>query len=209
MEFFRPTWVKVLIVAILVLVVGSTVIYSLGTRKNQPNAFSQPTPSSQALTGTRFSPTIVQPSLISFPPGSEQVDSTTIRKTYTNDLYHYSFQYPNDWGITDSTFYSPSILNSKTVYPINNPHDSVAEINVEITTRDFANGTESNIKEGKNEIKPITVSGIAGDRTVFPFEGREEVLIIFPYKQYSIIISADSKYEDIFNIIFSSFQIFK
>ena len=96
---FRQTWVKILIAVILVLVVGSTAAYLLGTRQNQPNAFSQPTPSLQVPTGTRFSPTIVQPSLTSLPT---KIRQTASLKTYTNSKYKLSFDYPSNYSIGTS-----------------------------------------------------------------------------------------------------------
>ena len=100
MGFFRQTWAKVLIVVILVLVVGSTAVYLLGTRQNQPNTFSQPTPSLQAPIGTRFSPTIVQPFLTSLPTSSERFGYTTHWNTYVNKLYGFSIKYPPDYHLT-------------------------------------------------------------------------------------------------------------
>jgi hypothetical protein len=97
MRFFRQTWLKILIVVIMVLVIGSTAAYLTGTRQNQPNTFSQPTPSSQALTSTRFSPTIVQPSLTSLPTSSGQTNVIPGWKTYINNTYHYSLSYPSNW----------------------------------------------------------------------------------------------------------------
>ncbi len=84
---FRQTWVKILIVVILVLVVGSTAVYLLGTRQNQPNA----------ITGTRYSSTIVQPSLTSLPTS---VGQTNVIPGWT--IYHskqglYSINVPKAW----------------------------------------------------------------------------------------------------------------
>jgi len=98
MGFFKPTRVKILIVVILVLVVGSTVAYLLGKRQNQPNTFSQPTLSSQAPTGTRFSPTIAQ-SFETPLPSSGRTAVTASWKTYTNQEAKYSIQYPPQYSI--------------------------------------------------------------------------------------------------------------
>lgn len=110
MGFFRQTWVKILIVVILVLGVGSTAAYLLGIRQNQPNAFSQPAPSLQAPTSTRFSPTIVQPSLTSFPTSIGQITTTTSWKTYTNSKYGLSFYYPPNYTISIDNDYGVWLL---------------------------------------------------------------------------------------------------
>lgn len=76
MGFFKQTWVKILIVVILVLVVGSTAACSLGTRQNQPNASSQTTPSAS-------SPTSI----------------ASIWQTYTDAKLRATFEYPTTWKL--------------------------------------------------------------------------------------------------------------
>jgi hypothetical protein len=95
MGFFKQTWMKILIVVILVLVVGTTAAYLLETQQNPPNAFSQATSSSQAPIGNRFSPTIVQPSLTALPSQGQTV-ATANWSTYTNKELGFSIQYPSD-----------------------------------------------------------------------------------------------------------------
>lgn len=97
MGFFRPTWVKILIVVILVLV-GSIVAYLLGTRQNQPHPFSQLTPSLQTPTGTRFSPTIVQPSPTPFPTRPAQATTTDKWETYVDGENGFELKYPPTWS---------------------------------------------------------------------------------------------------------------
>ena len=98
MGFFKPMWLKILIVVILVLIVGSTAAYLLEIRQNQANPFSQPAPSSQAPTGTRFSPTVAQSSATPLP-SSGRTAVTASWKTYTNITYGYSIQYPPQYSI--------------------------------------------------------------------------------------------------------------
>jgi hypothetical protein len=98
MGFFKQTWVLKLIV--LILGVGITVIYWLGIREKQSIYLSQPTPSSQAQTITRFSPTIVQRSPTFLPSSIGQTASNANWKTYTFNKYGFSFDYPSKYSVT-------------------------------------------------------------------------------------------------------------
>jgi len=119
MRFFRQTWLKILIVVILVLGVGRTAAHLFRTRQNQLNAFSQPTPSSQVLTGTRFSPTIFQPSLTPLPDRLRAIGSTASWKTYVN-TGGWQIKYPPDWRVTDNLNGSVSMTSPDFQYNDNN-----------------------------------------------------------------------------------------
>ncbi len=99
MEFFRPTWEKILIVVILVLLgVGITVTYLLEIGKKQhfslPLVISTPTP---ILTPTEVVPSI---STNMPPPTFPPIDmSVSHWKTYQNDKIGISFKYPNSWKV--------------------------------------------------------------------------------------------------------------
>ena len=84
MGFFGPTWVKVLIVVILVLVVGGNVAFLLKTWQNQPRVNSQPTPSSQT-------PAIIQPSSI-------RMMDTSNWETYYDVENGFALKYPHGWS---------------------------------------------------------------------------------------------------------------
>ncbi|SRR6266487_2564115 len=88
MGFFKPTWMKILIVVILVLAVDSIAAYLLGTRPS----ISQPTPSPHALALLQTSSTPLQ--------SSGQPVPNAQWKTYRNHQYGFSFQYPSEATIT-------------------------------------------------------------------------------------------------------------
>ena len=127
MGFFRQIWVNRLIGVILVLVVGSTTVYLIGTWHNLPNAYSQPTPSSQA-------PAIVQSSPTSLPTS---IDQTTVTgwKTHTNSKYRLSFDYPTNYTIGFDNDYGVSLIGEDKTH--------VIEINFQTPQTPQANGKEN------------------------------------------------------------------
>src|SRR6266436_794997 len=114
MGFFKQTWVKILIVVILVLVVGSTAAYLLGTRKNQPIYLTPQTPAPHALASIYLSPTLLL-------TNADQAKLTATWKTYTNQANKFEVKYPPTWVIDTShlantvstvTFSSPDLKYS-------------------------------------------------------------------------------------------------
>src|SRR5437016_1891845 len=90
MGIYKQIWVLILIV--LILGVGITAIYWLGTREKQSLKLSQPATSPHALALLQTSSTPVQ--------SSGQAVPTAQWKTYVNQKYGFSFQYPIEAIVT-------------------------------------------------------------------------------------------------------------
>src|SRR6266487_2055565 len=105
MGSFKQTWVKILIVVILVLVVGSTAAYLFGRSKSQPISLSQPTLS---ITPEPDTALIALPqnddSLYADPTFSKILFSTSsgdelIWNTFANNNLGIKFIYPSNYTI--------------------------------------------------------------------------------------------------------------
>ena len=90
MRFVKQIWVMILIVVILGVCI--TVIHWLGTREKQSIYLSQPTPSPHVQALLKTSSTSLQ--------SSGQAVPIAVWKTYINQKYGFSFQYPSEAKVT-------------------------------------------------------------------------------------------------------------
>jgi hypothetical protein len=109
-SFLKPLKPSVLFVAVFFIVLmAGTGGYLLGMRNNQSFPPSQPSPSPQArrtfqnVQRNSFQPSptiVVQSSVFTPSPISTQTTVPMNWKTYTNNEFGISFNYPTDWGVS-------------------------------------------------------------------------------------------------------------
>jgi len=109
-------------------------------------------------------------------PGSETSDTSTDMKTYTNESYGFSMEYPEDWSYTEA--------NASSVVTINSPKQSSSDVfseNVNVVVQTLppdmtlAMYAEKSMKDLNTyvgnfdlmEQKDVTIAGQPGKRLVY------------------------------------------
>lgn len=139
---------------------------------------------------------------------SEKESTSTDWKTYRNEEWGFEFEYPEGWSIHKNAFSGPfSKFNLIGTSPEETvPNTIIPSFLVNIVTPDFADRAFYDLK---NIASDITVSGVAGLKYEYDFEGFPQIAIDLPFGKYHLILGANKEYKNVFDQIVATFKFLK
>jgi hypothetical protein len=191
------TKVLIIILAVLTIIIAVSIWFFVRQNQlgNQNNISSNPIQMSVESANTASS-----------TQTSQIVTSTS--KIYRNEQFGFEFQYPQGWIILEEPrglgFYSRfELVATPNMAESNNNPFLINVVLPEFADRTFlgVGGTTST----------IIITGIAGIKYEYEFEGLSEIAIVLPFGQYKLILGTGSKkdYENVFNQMISTFKFLK
>lgn len=200
---------KVLLLVLLFLLLGTVIVYAY--QKYQSQQVKLPPPPEPPIRPTSM------------------IDETARWKTYRNDNGGYSFKYPGEWFIKDTTLGTSELSVAKNVSLFSDSNYSNALVTIHLdTSRDFERSkeflnislgnpqtgstteTKTNIStitiNGKEVVKGVVVTSVFDANTKFTTESKEyRVLIPIANKSDTLVITSDETLVEKVDQILSTF----
>ncbi|MCL4418964.1 hypothetical protein M1146_02555 [Patescibacteria group bacterium] len=201
----------IIFIIILALISFSSTFYLLARSNknkpiiNRPEGELVPSPSP---TNLWKSSSLVSPQASSSPTPVPQlgVDPTASWSTYLSTQYNFSIKYPNNWAAKNISQQDPKILEYVVFNPNTSSMSTELGITLSYTIRTYQDALSLDPQQG---ISIIVGSTSATQKTQRDSNGNVSINIIIPYSTNTIILYAQDKYKDIFNLMLSTVKLAK
>lgn len=198
----RKVMVLIVCFAFLALLTSGLAAYMISssrkqtfTQANIPTQTFEPTP----ISGEKAA----NPTLILSTPTPSASPTPTLKNSYSNSKYGFSFRYPSGWTLVNKTQSDPKIL----LYLVLNSRGALSDelsITVSYGTRNYEEALDLNNQVAES----IQVAGISSSRKILKdSKGSISIQVIIPDSNNTFIFLSKEKYKSTLDQILSSFKL--